>query len=530
MNFCTLEFVIFILLVAMVYFIVKPSKRWIVLLVGSLVFFALSGWKYLLYAFLLSTIFFGTANWIDKNNFKQSLLDEVQDKGEKNLLHQKSRRILFTMIILVVGNLVFNKYWNLFGELIGAIQILLKSGGGYKCSVEWMLPLGLSYYTFSGMGYVLDVYWKRYPSEKNFAKFILYIIYFPHIIQGPIERYHKLQNQFFDSSRIKFDSGRMAQAGVRITWGYFKKLFIADRIAGLVNAVIIAQPQEVSGSLQFLAIVLSGVWLYADFSGYMDIAGGVSNIFGIEINQNFNHPLSARSVPEWWRRWHMSLSSWWKDYIYMPLAVSGKFIRRCAKIKEKYGKRAGNLFKDVVLLFLIWVTTGLWHGTGMTYLAWGIYFAFLFTLSVTFSPWNKKVVQKLHINTDGRTWKIFQKVRTYLLFCGGRLLTVPGSLEYSARIVKNMVVNFNASDLINADEYVSLGIYPGDIGFVAAGLFILLLVDNIEEKNKENICYWIFSRNWFIRSVIYASIIVAIFLFGIYGEEYSLSGFAYQNF
>lgn len=130
MNFCTLEFVIFVLLVAMVYFIVKPSKRWIVLLVGSLVFFALSGWKYLLYAFLLSTIFFGTANWIDKNNFKQSLLDEVQDKGEKNLLHQKSRRILFTMIILVVGNLVFNKYWNLFGELIGAIQILLKSGGG----------------------------------------------------------------------------------------------------------------------------------------------------------------------------------------------------------------------------------------------------------------------------------------------------------------------------------------------------------------------------------------------------------------
>ncbi len=530
MGFCTWEFVLFVFFITVIYFIVEVSKRWIVLLAGSLLFFALGGWKYLLYAIILSIVFFWTANSIAKNNMKQSLLDEKQSKEESRILRRKSKKILLIMIILVVGNLVFNKYWNLVGELIGVIQGLIDSGGGYKCSGGWVLPLGLSYYTFSGMGYVLDVYWKRYPSERNFAKFLLYIIYFPHIIQGPIERYHKLQHQFFDVSRIKFDPGRVARAAMRILWGYFKKLFIADRMAGLINAIITVRPQEVPGSLQLLAILFSGVWLYADFSGYMDIAGGVSEIFGIEVNQNFNHPLSARSVPEWWRRWHMSLSSWWKDYIYMPLAVSGKFIRRCAWVKGRYGKWAGNLFKDVVLLFLIWVTTGLWHGTGITYLAWGIYFAVLFTLSVTFSPWNKKAVEKLHINTEGRTWKIFQRVRTYLLFCGGRLLTVPGSLEYSAKIVKNMAVNFNVGALLNLDGYMSMGIYPGDIGFIAAGLFLLLSVDHIEEKNKEAICYWVFRRNWFIRSVIYASIILAIFLFGIYGAEYSLSGFAYQNF
>lgn len=528
MNFCSVEFILFCIILAVVYYIVRLSGRWIVLLSGSIIFFLICGWKYLIYAVVLSIVFFYSANMIDKINVEQSKLDRKQDKEEWMRSAGRSKKVLLITILLVVGNLVFNKYWNLVGEFLENIYIYL--GGAGKAGLwDVVLPLGLSYYTFSGLGYVLDVYWKRYPSQKNYAKFLLYIIYFPHIIQGPIERYGLLGNQFFDISGIRFQGERIRRAIAWMVYGYFKKLFVADRIAIFVSGVM-AKPEGTFGSMQLFAILLSGVWMYADFSGYMDIAKGVSMVFGIEINKNFNHPFLSKSIPEWWRRWHMSLSSWWKDYIYMPMATSLRFITKCAKVKKKYGRTVGKFFKDSVPLLLIWTTTGLWHGTGATYLAWGLYFSVIFICSVTFSPWTDKIVKKLHINVENKCYQLFRIVRTYLLFCIGRLLTVPESLEYTCMIAKNILTDFNLYAIFDGSMYEMYGTCVQEIGFILAGTAVIIIADCIEEFGKKTICQWIFERNWFVRSIIYAAILIAVFMFGIYGVDFSLKGFAYQDF
>ena len=528
MEFCSVDFIFFTIILAVIYYIVRPSGRWIILLTGSILFFLLCGWKYLLYAVVLSFVFFHAANRIDKSNSRQMQLDREQDKEEWTQLAKKSKRILLVTIVLAVGNLVFNKYFNLAGEFIKNIYTYLGGTGEIKLW-DIILPLGLSYYTFSGLGYLLDVYWKRYHSQKSYARFLLFFIYFPHIIQGPIERYGLLGNQFFDKSRIKFDGERIRQAILLSGYGYFKKLFVADRIAVFVNGII-SESQDVPGSIQLFALLMSGVWIYADFSGYMDIAKGVSMIFGIEINQNFNHPFFSKSIPEWWRRWHISLSSWWKDYIFLPMATSLHFLQKCVKVKKKCGTTIGKFFKDAVPLLLIWTTTGLWHGTGVTYLAWGIYFSILFICSVTFAPVMGKLVKKLHINEENKCYRLFQMARTYFLFCVGRLLTVPGSLEASGRIVKNMITNFNVGAVFNERIYGQYGIYIQELWFMFAGIAVIIIVDYIEEHGEKSISQWVFCRNWVVRSIIYAVIIVAIMVFGIYGEDFSLEGFAYQDF
>lgn len=526
MNFCTVDFILFCIILAVLYYSVIPARRWMVLLAGSLIFFAVSGWKYLLYAIVLSILFFHAANRIEQ--FHQIQAQSGGKKCGKERYFGTSKKILIATIVIAVGNLIFNKYFNLAQDLLRNLYAYLGGTGNIRVW-ELALPLGLSYYTFSGLGYVLDVYWKRYPSQKNYAKFLLYIIYFPHIIQGPIERYNLLGGQFFDESAVRFQSGSIKRAFVWMGFGYFKKLFVADRIAIFVNGVL-AKPDHTPGSMQLFAILLSGVWIYADFSGYIDIAKGVSSAFGIELNQNFNHPLLSKSVPEWWRRWHISLSSWWKDYIYIPLAISPGFLSLCKKIRKNYGKGMGKLFKDAAPLLLIWITTGLWHGTGSTYLAWGIYYFLLFLCSITCSPWMTKLVKTLHINIESKSFHICQMFRTYLLFCIGRLLTLPESLEYTWRILGNICTNFNLQAVFQRNTYQRYGTCPEETVFILFGIAVIIIADCIEEYNKITICEWIFERKYFVRSIIYTAVILAVLIFGIYGVDYSLDGFAYQDF
>lgn len=528
MGFCTLKFIFFVFVLSTIYYLVEISKRWMVLLGGSLLFFAVNGIDYLWYILLISLLFFCAANGIDKNNDLLASLDQMDHKTEREYWSKRNQYILVLTIIIVIGNLIFHKYWNLLGEMVWSIFYCTEG----RRDIEWIhiaLPLGLSYYTFSGLGYVLDVYWKRCKSEKNYAKFLLYLIYFPHILQGPIERFTKLQNQFFDDTRIRWEGSRIGQALLLMLWGYFKKLFIADRI-GLLVTVVIARADTAPGSLLLMAVLFSGIWLYADFSGYMDIAWGVSKIFGIQINQNFNHPLLSKSISEWWRRWHMSLSSWWRDYIYMPMATSFGFISVCSKVRKKYGKRMGKFFKDSVPLLIIWTTTGLWHGTGTPYLAWGFYFSVLFIASAACSGWNQKIIEKLHIHTESRGFHIFQMIRTYLLFCAGRLLTMPGSLTQSRQIMQNIFIHFNLNALLDSNIYRWYGTRFMEVIFMAIGGIILFCVDYLEEKYEKTLVQWIYTRKWYIQSAVCAGLFLAIFLFGIYGVEYNVNGFAYQNF
>ena len=195
-----------------------------------------------------------------------------------------------------------------------------------------------------------------------------------------------------------------------------QKIVIADRLSIFTGNVFEAW-QKKSGSILLVATVFAAVELYCDFSGCMDIASGISEMFGIELEKNFRHPFFSRSAAEFWRRWHITLGTWFKDYVYMPIVVSPKLIKMVQAVKKKFGTRAGKSVMLIIPLSIVWILTGIWHGTGMAYVVWGVYWGLLIILSAVLEPEIKSLTKFLRINTETQSWKVFQMIRTFFLFC-----------------------------------------------------------------------------------------------------------------
>jgi D-alanyl-lipoteichoic acid acyltransferase DltB (MBOAT superfamily) len=405
------------------------------------------------------------------------------------------------------------------------LNLLIQATGGTRTfGVAWLLvPLGISYYTFSTVGYLLDVYWKRYEYEPAFLRFFLYAIYFPHIVQGPISRYNLLGQEL--KKELRFDSKRIVFGMELMLWGFFKKLVIADRLNLFVSAVYNGESHP--GSVFLVAMLFDAFQIYTDFSGYTDIVRGASQIFGVELEQNFNHPFFSRSVPEYWRRWHMTMGGWFKDYVYYPCTIS-HFMKSLNKKTKKSMSERGSRFVTVVIpVFITWVLTGLWHGTGKTYVCWGLYYSTLITISTAFQPEFAKLTKLLRIQTDCFSWQLFQRLRTFCCFMGGRVLTSPGGLRNTWMVLKNLVLRFEPWHLVDG-SMLDYGIDGPQMVLIGGSLIVLWAVSMMQERfsvrealAKQNIVFrWI---------IIYAAIF-SIILFGIYGIGYDASAFLYTQY
>ena len=296
MTFTSGYFLVFFAIIILMYYMVAAKDRWIILLIGSLLFGAGGGIQVILYPFVMTTIVYNAAILIENT-------DETQ---------KRSRRLFLTAIILILS----------------AVLALV------KCDVKFDLkfiniayPIGISYYTFSMISYLVDVYWGNDQAEHNLFRLLLYIIYFPKIMQGPIARHKELAEQL--AERHHFSYQNFCFGLQRMIWGFFKKLVIAER-AGVVALQVFGNYEDYGGCILFIGIMLETVQLYCDFSGYMDIAIGISQTFGITLDENFNHPFFSKSAEEFWRRWHITLGAWFKDYVYMPIVfvISPKLIIR----------------------------------------------------------------------------------------------------------------------------------------------------------------------------------------------------------
>ena len=362
MTFLSGIFFIFLFITFILYFLFPLRFRWIVLLAASVVFYLSSGVPQILFILLSSLIVYGAGRWMDavyarqEKDLKASELSREEKKERKLSDRKRCRGILTVTVFLLLLVLTYCKigHW-----LIGTLQSVME-----ESAPDWMqviVPLGISYYTFSLIAYLADVYWRKEKAEKNYFKFALFVMYFPKILQGPISRHKNLAPQLIEGH--PFDYTRVCYGLQLALWGYFKKLVIADRLAVFVNEVF-GNYMAYSGLIFVVAILLASVQLYTDFSGCMDIASGVSQIFGIELEKNFDHPFFARSAAEFWRRWHITLGSWFKDYVYMPLVVSPKVSKLAQMVKKVFGIRAGKAVMTIVPTGVVWVLTGLWHGTG----------------------------------------------------------------------------------------------------------------------------------------------------------------------
>lgn len=524
LSFTTINFLIFLLICFLIYYICPVRYRWIVLLIGSMVFYASFGWEKLIFLLVTSGVVWVSGllmNRLYEKADQEITAQELSGKEKMQFLNtykKKCKRcFLIPAIVLVVGALCYCK----FGARL--FQFL------YDNTLYWtwtdiIVPLGVSYYTFSSVGYLLDIYWRKQKHIPNYFQYLLCMSFFPQMVQGPIARYGKLHKQIQETHR--FDFKNVCFGLQLMLYGYFKKLVIGDRI-GIFTGSVLGNIGKYEGLVFPITLIMATFQLYMDFSGCMDIVRGTAQIFGIKLDKNFDHPFFSKSVAEFWRRWHITLGAWFKDYIYMPVAMSPKLMKLVGKVREKWGNKAAKNISTVIPLMIVWILTGLWHGTGWNYIVWGLYYGLIISCSTIFSEQYKKFAEKLHIDMTTKGYEIFQMIRTFCLFTVGRLITAPGTLEKTWLVIKQTFSTFNPWIFWDGTLY-GMGIDYKDWCVAILGLIFVRQVSIWQQKGsvRESIA----SKNIVLRWIIYYGAIFAIIIFGIYGVGYNASDFVYANF
>ena len=524
MSIVSFVFPAFLIIFGIVYFLIPKKFQWAALLLGNLTFYAYSGVSYLIY--LLSCVFFTwfAALRIEKESSElKAKITGISDREEKNKLRansQKKKRIWLIMaLILTLGVWIVLKYLPFLVDSFAAFFHKNNLQGALK----FIVPLGMSFYTFDALGYMIDIYREKYSADRNYFHYLTFVSYFPHIIQGPFSRYDMLGKTLYTKHSFSYD--RMCQGLSRMLWGYFKKLIIADKLGITVNEVF-ANYQNYWGMNIIFVIVLYSIQLYADFSGYMDIVCGFSKILGIDLEENFRQPYFAKSVEEFWRRWHITLGHWFRDYLLYPISMSKRSQRISKKVRNRYGVRASRLTINMIALFWVWSATGLWHGAAWTFLIWGWLNMIVMFLSQVLEPTYEKIRNFFHISLESRLWSLFRVLRTFGLVCFFRFFSRADSLETAMGMIGRIFSAFNRKLLRHP-----LDLFPKmrsqDIAIALIGTLMLLIVDILSESGKWDTLK--IKTPFPIRDLVYVFMIFAIILFAGTGGDIA-ANFIYANF
>ncbi|MCD7765579.1 MAG: hypothetical protein LUH53_03550 [Lachnospiraceae bacterium] len=446
-------------------------------------------------------------------------LTPKEQMGLLNCYKKRTRRYLWLALFLIFGAWAAVKAGKLcIGQTTDSFREMIAGKG-------IIVPLGISYYTLSSAGYLLDVYWRKTKPEHNFLDLFTVMTYFPHIVQGPIGKYNRLTGQL--KNLPKFDYERVCFGLQLMLWGYIKKLVIADRLA-LFTSTVFAEPSNFAGTEIFLAVVLCAIELYADFSGCMDIVGGISQAIGIELDVNFRQPFFAKSAAEFWRRWHITLGTWAKDYIYMPIAISPTYMQWTWKLKKSTESFFSSLLKELLPLLLVWLFTGLWHGTGYGYIVWGLYWFALILLSHAVKPLTDRFLKQFAIQTDRPLYRACQSIRTFFLFVIGRMFTVAGGLQGCWLLWKQLFAESRIWTLFDGSLYKH-GVDRKYFYVVLIGMILMFCVDFWHEKGiriRKTIAGLPLPLRW----ALYLTAMFTIVIFGVYGIGYDAASFIYGAF
>ena len=527
----SLEFLMFIIITILIY-VVSPKKfKWAVLLLASYIYYFLNS-TYLIIFILLTTIsIYLTALKIGKIEEKTKLqVKEIDNKDEKKKIKQKAKsnkkKILALGIILNLLILAILKYSGFIGENVNSLLKILKLNKQIPIN-NFILPLGISYYTLQAISYMVDVYRGKVKADTNLGRVALFLAFFPQLVQGPIGRYDRLAKNLYLPHRITYKN--LTFGSQLMLWGYFKKMVIADRVAMYVNEVF-ANYEMYSGLIIVLAIVGYTLQIYAEFSGGIDIVRGVSGIFDINLDTNFERPFFAKSVDEFWRRWNITLGTWLKDYVFYPVSLS----RLSMKITEKSKKvfKRSYLSKIVPIAFsllCVWLSNGIWHGAGFKYIVYGLYYYIIMMLGKILEPFGNKILYILKINTKVWSYRFWQILRTDMFVCIGMLIFRAENLKIALKIFESIFKIHNLELIFNGQGFLLGGLNPGDIVIIVIATMILLITSIYKEKGK-NIREWLANQNLIFRWGVLYFAIFSIIIFGIYGEGYNIQSFIYGQF
>lgn len=415
-----------------------PTRQWWVLLAASLAFYFFAGGipaLGLLFATSLD-VYAGARLFAkiegESKEARKATRDRKERKEIKERFAKRKRYALIAVLLIPLGILAVFKYLNV---------VLFNFGfAPDPRSLGLMLPLGISFYTFQSLGYLIDIYNGKYAPEDNYARFLLFVSWFPQMIQGPISRYDQIASQLFASR--KPDAYAMRKGMLRLGYGLFKKLAIANVLSWNVNGIFDRVTPAIPGSLVVYGVLAYSIQMYADFSGGIDLVEGISELFGVQMAQNFRQPYFATSLADFWRRWHMSLGSWMRDYVFYPVALTrpmqalGKWSR--ANLSTHVGRTLPAGIANIIVFLLV----GLWHGADWHYIAWGLYNGVVVALSDLFAPSFTKLGERLHVDVESRGFYVFSVVRTFIVVNVGRYFDCTATVHDSLICVANTFTNF----------------------------------------------------------------------------------------
>jgi alginate O-acetyltransferase complex protein AlgI len=396
----------------------------------------------------------------------------------------KKKQFLIASLIANIGVLAVFKYYNFINEIITDLLY----GVGYDNPIPYLsilLPIGLSFHTFQAMSYTIEVYRGNQKAERNFGIYALYVMFYPQLVAGPIERPQNLIHQFYE--KHAFDYHRIVNGLKQILWGLFKKIVIADRLALYVNAVY-DNPTEHNGSTLLLATFFFAFQIYCDFSGYSDIAIGAARVMGFKLMTNFNRPYFAKSISEFWKRWHISLSTWFKDYLYISL-----------------GGNKVSISRWYFNLFIVFLISGLWHGANWTFLIWGALNGFYLVFAIVTQKFRKSINIALGLNKYVTIHNIIQILFTFILTCFAWVFFRADSVSVAFEIINKIFTEHGPIYFEN----------PSVLLLSFFGIAFLIAIEFKKEYYRGSFSFFE-SPDWLVRNLAYAVLILITLTFGVF--------------
>ena len=491
MLFNSTEFIIFFPVTLILYWIFPKKYRYICLFIASYTFYMFWNPKYALLMGTSTVVTFLSGVLIEKLKYKRTV-------------------VAFSFIINL-AILIFFKYFDFLLQNINIVLSVFNIKLIEK-PFDIILPVGISFYTFQALSYTIDVYRGEIKSEKNIIKYALFVSFFPQLVAGPIERSRNLLIQVDNLDKIKrFDYDRITEGLLLMLFGYFQKMVIADRAAILVDTVFNAYYEYNSMAL-ILAAVFFAIQIYCDFGSYSLIAIGTAKVMGINLMENFNTPYFARGIKEFWGRWHISLSTWFRDYLYIPLGGN-----RCSKFRKSF---------NILVTFLV---SGLWHGANFTFIAWGAIHGIFHIIEEQLKPIKEKYLNKFNIKTNVFSFIILEIIITFVIVDLAWIFFRAETIHEAIHYIQRIFTRIDLWALFDGSLY-SLGLNRFEMNILIIALFILISFDLIKYIRKESIFEFLSKQNLYFRWFVMLFLIFYIIVYGKYGAGFDPKQFIYFQF
>ena len=518
-SYFSIEYLVILLPISVGLYAVLPQKlRRMSLLLSSYVFFwAVSG-KLIAYLLLSTLSIHHIGIWLSSIQGDCDRLMESSPKANrkeiKNRYLKRQRLVVTFAVALHIGVLLVLKYTPFFTSNLNTLFRLLNLPLSLTIP-SFVLPIGISFYTMQAVAYIFDVYRRKIPADRNLLRLALFMGFFPQIMEGPICRYSETAEQLWAAPMLRYQN--LTFGLQRILFGLMKKIVIADRLNLLIKNIFTGY-ESYDGFVIAVAAVCYTIQLYMDFSGAMDLVIGSGQIFGMKLPENFQRPFFSKTISEFWKRWHITLGAWFKDYIFYPLSMSKPLKKLTARARKRLGNHFGPLLYGDIALFCVWLCNGLWHGAGWKYIFFGMYHFALILAGSIVEPLVVQVTKKLHIQRSSLPYRCIQIVRTAILVCIGELFFRAHGLRAGLTMFKRIFTHFSL-DAVQDRSIFTVGMDKHDCLIISIALILIFIISVLKERNvpiRERIA----SKNAVVRFAAYYALILSIVIFGAYGTGY----------